>query len=730
MTNQSGNAPRRAESSYSLRDQGGTGSHQPSKAGSGAHLTTKYYANRTAISTPNSPSKRKIQNDQSIQQSNYTGTALGNQQAQCTCDCMTVEALHKQRNGRIRYANFTRQDSGGTTQSSRSDGSLVRRQHERQQQYHRQNTRSMDEHSRNRIMAHTGGVLTKNMLRPRIQALQALSNPRAYGSHGPSNGYNTHHQTTGKVGMHQGGKQSATNDIGEPRSQSVGEPRNTMNVTAQISTQSQSHLVSTATTTDDLNQETAPALKPRSQRPKSLMAIDSETKCRDRTHRSLEGRRRSLERMQCVDLTDASPPTPARAGTNGNKESEPSAANGSTNAMNGPSAEQLDEYERELRRRLLRGGDSSTNDALETFETLLKESMDDVATLMRDVQQELTLIRAEERRFQSQSTQSLHRLSSAGMGAPTHRSPVFDTLSIDGQLPFLPSFASSLVTASSAYHNAYQSWDRLAGYLTSSEVSDDDRASLTTAQSDDEELNLKSSFRQRGSAVNFECFGSVRKSGFLSVKKWLIRKRHTLDLARKRGWKGYWVCLKGTTLLFYSCDSANSIGGQPSAGSGSNNNSSADVSQRTGGNQSSSTTELTPKHLIFVESCLVQAVPEHPRRDNVFCLSTSFGDAYLFDATSLPERDHWISVIQTACAAQISRESCRSRIIQYINEEYQRLERLVELDLESRQEADLMLSCCTEEKQKQQLVSHVLLLDEKIEKNRIEVFRLKSYLSR
>ena len=109
----------------------------------------------------------------------------------------------------------------------------------------------MDEHSRNRIMAHTGGVLTKNMLRPRIQALQALSNPRAYGSHGPSNGYNTHHQTTGKVGMHQGGKQSATNDIGEPRSQSVGEPRNTMNVTAQISTQSQSHLVSTATTTDD-----------------------------------------------------------------------------------------------------------------------------------------------------------------------------------------------------------------------------------------------------------------------------------------------------------------------------------------------------------------------------------------------------------------------------------------------------------------------------------------------
>lgn len=40
-------------------------------------------------------------------------------------------------------------------------------------------------------------------------------------------------------------------------------------------------------------------------------------------------------------------------------------------------------------------------------------------------------------------------------------------------------------------------------------------------------------------AANVECLGSVRKSGFLSVKKWLIRKKTSLELARKRGWKGY-----------------------------------------------------------------------------------------------------------------------------------------------------------------------------------------------
>lgn len=89
------------------------------------------------------------------------------------------------------------------------------------------------------------------------------------------------------------------------------------------------------------------------------------------------------------------------------------------------------------------------------------------------------------------------------------------------------------------------------------------------------------------------------------MKKWLLRKKHQIELARKRGWKGYWVCLKGTTLLFYPCDS-HSREGRPA--------------------------EMAPKHLIIVDGAIMQPIPEHPKRDYIFCLSTAFGDAYLFQA--------------------------------------------------------------------------------------------------
>lgn len=34
-----------------------------------------------------------------------------------------------------------------------------------------------------------------------------------------------------------------------------------------------------------------------------------------------------------------------------------------------------------------------------------------------------------------------------------------------------------------------------------------------------------------------------------------------------------------------------------------------------------------------IEGGISQAVPEHPKRDNIFSLSTAFGDAYLFQVS-------------------------------------------------------------------------------------------------
>ncbi|ODN06335.1 Protein still life, isoform SIF type 1 [Orchesella cincta] len=48
-------------------------------------------------------------------------------------------------------------------------------------------------------------------------------------------------------------------------------------------------------------------------------------------------------------------------------------------------------------------------------------------------------------------------------------------------------------------------------------------------------------------------------------------------------------------------------------------------------NQSKSrSVEAAPKHLIIVDGAIMQPIPEHPKRDYIFCLSTAFGDAYLF----------------------------------------------------------------------------------------------------
>ncbi|CAH1128391.1 unnamed protein product [Ceutorhynchus assimilis] len=250
-----------------------------------------------------------------------------------------------------------------------------------------------------------------------------------------------------------------------------------------------------------------------------------------------------------------------------------------------------------------------------------------------------------------------------------------------------------------------ESADSRLCYLTSSEISDDDRMSLTTAVSDEDEgesvMNSPYKAKQTGTAAaSFNCTGAVRKAGFLSVKKWLLRKKHQIELARKRGWKGYWVCLKGTTLLFYPCES-----------------------------REGRSVEAAPKHLIIVDGAIMQPIPEHPKRDFIFCLSTAFGDAYLFQAPCQVELENWVNSIHSACAAAFARHRGKTGTLHLLQEEIYRLEKAIETDYKLKHMAEMQQTVVVEMDARQQLCNQVMQWEENLERLHCEQFRLRCYMA-
>ncbi|KAJ1528617.1 hypothetical protein ONE63_007016 [Megalurothrips usitatus] len=229
--------------------------------------------------------------------------------------------------------------------------------------------------------------------------------------------------------------------------------------------------------------------------------------------------------------------------------------------------------------------------------------------------------------------------------------------------------------------------------------------SLTTAVSDEDdgESTHNSPYRakQTGTAAaSFNCTGAVRKAGFLSVKKWLLRKKHQIELARKRGWKGYWVCLKGTTLLFYPCDS-----------------------------REGRSVEAAPKHLIIVDGAIMQPIPEHPKRDYIFCLSTAFGDAYLFQAPCQVELENWVNSIHSACAAAFARHRGKTGTLHLLQEEIFRLEKAIESDHKLKHMADLQQCVVSDPETRAQLSGQILQWEENVERLHCEQFRLRCYMA-
>uniref|UniRef100_A0A3Q3VYF4 Uncharacterized protein n=1 Tax=Mola mola TaxID=94237 RepID=A0A3Q3VYF4_MOLML len=195
--------------------------------------------------------------------------------------------------------------------------------------------------------------------------------------------------------------------------------------------------------------------------------------------------------------------------------------------------------------------------------------------------------------------------------------------------------------------------------------------------------------------------GTVRKAGALAVKNFLVHKKNKkVEPATRRKWKHYWVSLKGCTLFLYESDSR----------SGIDHNS-------------------VPKHALWVENSIVQAVPEHPKKDFVFCLSNSAGDAFLFQTSGQTELENWITALHSACAAALARQHHRDDTVRLLRTEIRKLEQKIDMDEKMKKMGDMQLSTVTDTKKRKTILEQIFLWEQNLERFHMDLFRCRCYLA-
>uniref|UniRef100_A0A8C9WFE6 TIAM Rac1 associated GEF 1 n=1 Tax=Scleropages formosus TaxID=113540 RepID=A0A8C9WFE6_SCLFO len=221
-----------------------------------------------------------------------------------------------------------------------------------------------------------------------------------------------------------------------------------------------------------------------------------------------------------------------------------------------------------------------------------------------------------------------------------------------------------------------------------------------SAASDEQSSGTLSSAYQSDALLS-TAQGTVRKAGALAVKNFLVHKKNKkVEPATRRKWKRYWVSLKGCTLFFYETDGR----------SGIDHNS-------------------VPKHAVWAENSIVQAVPEHPKKDFVFCLSNSLGDAFLFQTSSQTELDNWITAIHSACAAALARQHHREDTVRLLRSEIKKLEQKIDMDEKMKKMGDMQLSTVTDAKKRKTILEQIFLWEQNLEQFHMDLFRFRCYLA-
>ncbi|KAL0969264.1 hypothetical protein UPYG_G00224700 [Umbra pygmaea] len=195
--------------------------------------------------------------------------------------------------------------------------------------------------------------------------------------------------------------------------------------------------------------------------------------------------------------------------------------------------------------------------------------------------------------------------------------------------------------------------------------------------------------------------GVVRRAGWLSFKPLLtLHKDRKMEVVTRRKWKQYWVTLKGCALLFYE-----------TYGRGSPEQ------------------ELSPRYALFTEDSVVQAVPEHPKKENVFCLSNAYGDVYLFQASSQTDLENWVTALHSASASLFAKRHGKEDTLRLLRSQIRGLLQKIDMDGKMQKMAELQLSIVSDSKNRKAIENQIQQWEHNLEKFHMDLFRMRCYLS-
>ncbi|CAL8271877.1 unnamed protein product [Merluccius merluccius] len=228
----------------------------------------------------------------------------------------------------------------------------------------------------------------------------------------------------------------------------------------------------------------------------------------------------------------------------------------------------------------------------------------------------------------------------------------------------------------------------------------------TGEEGEDEEEERSSSESAEGSLEQLDLLfekeqGVVRRAGWLSFKPLLtLHKDRKLELVSRRKWKQYWVTLKGCTLLFYE-----------TYGKGSPEQ------------------ELSPRYALLAEDSVVQAVPEHPKKENIFCLSNSYGDVYLFQASNQTDLENWVTAVHSASASLLAKRQGKEDTVRLLRSQVRGLLQKVDMDGKMKKMAELQLTVVADPKNRKAIENQIQQWEQNLERFNMDLFRMRCYLA-